>query len=897
MLDAGWWGRIWSDFLKFSAAIVAKILAVLIGLAEKVAAFFVRTMTKADEQSNSAYGDLAKATLEHVFGVTFDRADVQGRGGDKKARRLVAKGIGDSVLKSLFAGAPSGAAGLQPSSAASEEYLQTVVHLGLEGWMESWVIDAATYHVLAKFGELKDIMAEVLGLGRLSRRVLAPPLKILVEDPYTWKLNDTYRPTLLPHDLAVRQYLRGDMTKDELDQVLGWQGFKPKDIQRLINHHTLFLNDADIDYALQRGVMDTGAVSTYFQDQGWKEGDARLKTSLLIDKRIDVYRKQMVEAAVAAFVRKDIEIDELQHIVLSSGLPDTDQRWIVKVAGMRREMQFKRLTLGEVERLIKAGIFNVDDLRDWMFRENYRVADIQAMELLLIEQVSDKARADKLKAERLAAKNRADALKAKAAAAKQALLDAQAADKGITRQQAAQLVKDGRWTFDAYSQYLAAHGAAPQAVAELTDLLHTQIDTTQAAQAKREAAKAQAAEKEVPLSQMETAVKNGVVSVSEFQDFLVKQNYGQEDIDTLVGLVKEELAAAKLKTDAKAKAADKAKQKSINLPELERAARLGLAPVASYQAALQAAGEDPTSTQLLVGILQDQIAADTGAAAKRKAAAAKAGVAGLSLAQLERAIIDGLRPMAEYSAALARLQFSQADIDSLVSLLQLRVDHAATVKEKQALAEQRAATTGLSLAEIQRATALGVLSLDQYTGFLAKFRLTADDQAILRTEMLSKLQAVGAANKKRTTSGNKLAKKGLSIAQMEAAVVAGLQTVDEFVANLVTEGLSQADAATLGELAGMKADQAKAAAAKHAIAEARAADKDPSLAKEEALVTAGIISLDDYGAYLAELGLDALEIADLQSLLADKISASQAKAAQKAAGPAPRAKKRAPVVP
>lgn len=876
----------------WAIAIASTLLAWFIKASAPLVVGVLRTMTETDEKTQAAYGQVASATLSHIFGVDIEPALVAGRG-QRAERVVVADTIGKAVLGSLFQpGFSTQGGALLPSSAASESYLNTVVHMGLEGWFESWIFDALSYHELEKFGDLKDTMAEMLGLGRLTRRVLAPPLKILVEDPYTWKLNDTYRPALLTHDIAVRQFLRGDMQRDELDQVLGWQGFKPKDIDRLINHNSKALTDAEVDYALERQIVDSDGAIALFQSDGWTNEQARLKVGLLIDKRIDGYRKQMIAAATTAFVQKDIEIDEFQTIVQSSGLPDLDQTWIIKVAGLRREMQFKRLTLAEIERLIKAGIDNVDDLRAWMVRENYRLDEMDALELLLIQQVQNKADAAKAKADQAAAKEQAAQIKAIATAKKEAAVAAQAATKGTSLVEAKQLVKDGRWTFDQYSAFLVAHGASQASVTDLVGLLHDEIDKATAAQAVRDQARATAAEKEIPLAQYEAGVKSGVFSIADFQKFLVAQKYGAEDIASLVALLQSELDAAKLKAGKHSQATTRAATKSINLPQLERAVRLGLTPIGTYQAALVAAGEDQTSVDLLTGILADQVKADQATAARRQEAALRAGQQGLSLAQTEQAVINGIRPMSDYTLFLGKLGVDQVDVDALRELLQLRLDHQADAADKQAQAEAKASATGLSLAAIQRATKLGVLTVDQYTAILGKIGLTADDQAILRTSMLVELQKQAAANTTRTSAASKLAKQGLSLATQESAVINGVEDIAVLQSNLVAAGLADADVSTLVDLVTLKRDQAQAAAGRRAIAEQRAADKDPSLAKEEALVTAGVLTMDDYAAYLREIGMDDLDVADLVDLLSQKIADAQAKAAAAATAPPPGAKPR-----
>lgn len=876
-------GGVFNGLLQVLLSWVTGVLAWLIAGMFKIFTFVISVFGQVDEKAEPAFAQLAAATIQNLFDVPVNAPDVGGRG-QYAQRQALAQSMGKAILDAIFSGAqPTGQAGLQPGSAAAEAFLWRVTHLGLEGWFEALISDSATYHVLEKYGDLKDIMERMLGLGRLSHRILMPALKVLIQDPWLWQLNLTYRPTLLPVNTAVRQFIRGKLTRDQLNDVLGRWGYSAANIDALINENTKFLADADISYLMKRGTFQQADAKAYLQQQGWDATSADSITFLMQDQVIDPYRRSMAQAAEAAFVRRDIDLATFQQILQSADLPQVEQDWIVKAAQVKQQLNVKHLSIGEVQLMIRKGLMNFTDLQQWAQREGYPAEEETFLELLTQEEINTATAAAQAKA--AAAEAKAKAAEAKAAAAQQKA--AAAAErlqfKGVSMAEAQQLVKDGQWTFDQYTAFLTGNGVAADHIPELVNLLHEQID---AAQQKAQAAaehKAAAAVKQIPLATMEKGVKDGVLSLAEFESTLTSHGYTADEVSTLVAVLQADLQAAATKTAAKTAATAKAKAKSITLPEIERAARLGLATVDQYRAALTAAGEDAASIDLLVAMLQQQIASDQAAATKRKDAALKAGQAGVSLAQLEQSVIAGVRPIADYSAQLSLLGYDQGDITTLTDLLQTRVDHQAAVASKQKLAEEHAAATGLSLGTIGTATKLGVLTIDQYTALLAKMGISAADQAILRASMLAEIAKAAKTATKATAAAKATAGKKPSLGQVEAEVLAGLATVDDYVVAAIAAGYGQADAAELGQLVQLKADNAKATAAAKAAAQAKAADKDPGLSKIEAMVKGGILTMDDYGSYLAEIGMDPVDVGLMQALLQQTMDAAAAKAAAKAA--------------
>ena len=59
-------------------------------------------------------------------------------------------------------------------------------------------------HKAERFADLKDTLEASLGIGRLSHRAMAAPMKVFAEDPYVALLNQTFHPSRLQPAEAVR---------------------------------------------------------------------------------------------------------------------------------------------------------------------------------------------------------------------------------------------------------------------------------------------------------------------------------------------------------------------------------------------------------------------------------------------------------------------------------------------------------------------------------------------------------------------------------------------------------------------------------------------------------------------------------------------------------------------
>jgi hypothetical protein len=862
------------------------ILGLLLSLALKIFAALIKILLNVEDEASAGYGAVVSATLKDLLGVNVDPSVVASRA-PGPGRQAAANAMGQAIIGTLFsqANATPGNA-VAPSDAAVNSYLGVVMNMELNGWLESWFNDAVSYHLLEKYGDLKDGIARVLGLGRMSRQVFAPPLKVLVHDPYLQLLQQKYRPKVVDAHTAISAFLRGDIDRDGLSSLLAVQGYNEGEINWLVIDRYKWLSIDDVNWLVQRGQWTTQQAMTYLQSQGWQQAEAQAQLNITADKEIQAYRKEAINVAEAAFVDGNLDLASWQNLVSGSGLTQVEQSWILSVANIKKQSKVTHLSRGDIEQGILDGIMTFSDLKTWATRVNMPADEEAYLELMILFKQNKETATAIAKAAAAKAKAAAAQAKATAAAEKAQAALALAPDKGVTVAQAETLVKDGLWTFDQLTAFLTAKGYGPDAIEAIVSLLHTSIATTAAKTSTAAGVSALAGAKGLNLATTEKAVVAGILTISDLQNYLTAHAFDPADAQVIVDLTQDAIATAQVKAAAKAAAVAKAADKQLSLPELEHAVRLGLTPIATYNAALAAADFDPMSIALLDGILNDQIATDKTTAAKRAGLAAAGATIGISIAQLEQEVINGIRPIADYTATIAQLGYSPSDQADLTQLLQLKLDAAKETAAKKAAAGTALGARGISLTQAEQAVKLGVVPIGTYQTQLQTAGFTPDAVNVLTHTLLAEVAKTAKTQTAANAAGITLAAKSISLGDIEKAVIAGLQPIQTYTDTLTSNGYSDADAATLTQLLQLKVDHAQQVAAAHADAVGRATQKGISLANEEAAVVAGDLTMADYDTLLTQLGYDVTDRGILEQLLQTKVAAAAAKAGTAAPAPA-----------
>ena len=173
----------------------------------------------------------------------------------------------------------------------------------------------------------------------------------------------------------------------------------------------------------------------------------------------------------------------------------------------------------------------------------------------------------------------------------------------------------------------------------------------------------------------------GVVDMATYRAALRREGFSTEDQRILVELLARQIAAVREAERLRREAEKAAKRQQISLADLERAVLAGVRSLAEYRIQVQALGFSLADQETLVELLSRRIAADRAARKKREEAEARLAQRGLSLSQMERAVLEGVKTLAEYQAWLADQGYAAEDVAVLVALLEVQL--AARVARQQ----------------------------------------------------------------------------------------------------------------------------------------------------------------------------------------------------------------------
>jgi hypothetical protein len=370
-----------------------------------------------------------------------------------------------------------------------------------------------------------------------------------------------------------------------------------------------------------------------------------------------------------------------------------------------------------------------------------------------------------------------------------------------------------------------------------------------------------------------------VLTLDQFAAALADRDFTPADVELLTATLAAKLDAKHAAEDAHAAAVAAAKVKHVDLATVEMLVRRGHGSIAGYRDVLRSLGYDDIAQAALVERLQILIDDDAAAAKTRADAAARLATKGLSLEQARRAVILGIRTRAQFEQFLLDNHFNADAIQVLVAELMADVDEAAAARARRAAADLRVQGGKIPLSDLRRAARLGLVDVETYYARLRREGYTAEDVAIESDLLATEIAHDKAAGARGRAADAAPPTRGLTLAQLAAAVKAGHATLDEYEARALAIGLGADDAAILRRV--LEDALATAAAAQRRRDELAASSPARELARADVAkaVTDGLRTVEDYGAWLVEQGYDDEDAALLVAELEIALDAKAAKAA------------------
>jgi hypothetical protein len=274
------------------------------------------------------------------------------------------------------------------------------------------------------------------------------------------------------------------------------------------------------------------------------------------------------------------------------------------------------------------------------------------------------------------------------------------------------------------------------------------------------------------------------------------------------------------------------------------------------------------------------------AARKAELAAARALARRGKPADLERAVVLGLIPLARLEE-IYRALYDSDTVDVLVAIVE--DERLAYLAQLQARADaiRRAAVRGIDVGALEAATRAGVFTLDEFRARLGQLRFSDADAGILVDTLAQQMQDTADAQAQHDAAVAAAKIKHIALGTIETLVRRGHRTLAQYDRTLADLGFDDAARAGMLELLQIQIDDDAHARELRAAAEARLRAKGLSLEQFRRAVILTIKTIDEFQTFLVEQGFtpDAaiVLVAELRADVAEAELARQRREAAAAA--------------
>ena len=844
------------------------IIGILLGAAGSIGAELANVLVGAEEVADPAFQRLAETAFKDITGI--DMGGASPRPGNRNEREAAARNVGAALMNALAGGAGGGGASgpIEPSRAAAENYLTWVCQMALEGWLTGLLGEMVTLGQVESLGDLDDALANVLGLGRMSRAVMRPLLTAKVITPFQWEVAKIYRPELLTASTVARQLGREKMTPEAAREELARQGYSEERIEALLNANRRFHSASDVRQFMIREHWDNEKALQHLRDQGWDLKGAQDTLRLEGLKRIEQLESAQANAIINAYVNRRID-EGTRDVMLNAAVGPASEIALLKAeADVRRAVNTKQLSPGEVRAAVKAGILTYRDYRAALEQDGYDVDAVLTLELLLRHEMAERATIEELREEQQRERDAAKKLRDEERARRRAEVEA---DRALARRGAEsdleRAVIRGLITIDRLIEVYAARYDA-DTVQILVELVADERAAREAQEAEREAAIRRGARRGLSASDVERAYMENLLTRDELRRRLEAMGFSGSDAALLTASAVARKAAIDDARKARDEAAARAKIRSIDLGRFERLVTRGARTVEQYDRLLASLGFDEASRAAMVELLQLQIAEAAAARELRAAAEGELREKGLSLEQTRRAVLLGILDLDAFDRFLVEQRFSADAHTVLMAELRIELNEAEAARAQRNALDGREGTRELSIGVAARAARLGLIPVSAYVDRLERAGFTPEDVELQTDLLLHELAAVQAQRERREAANAEAEIRGLSLADVERAVKAGISTIGQYRARAAELGYGQSAIDDLVALLELEIAQLGDARIRREQVAGELATRNLSLGQLEESVTKGFATLDEFVAEVRGLGYGADDAELLAALLA-----------------------------
>lgn len=824
----------------------------------------IKILISATDIGEALLDPIARGAIESLL-----QPEVETRhGADNAGHRLITKLTGTSSV--------------EPGIDNAARYLTLFINESVEAWLRGVAGEILTEFLpttvvnwgggIETLQKLQEVIEHALGGDRMVRRVLQPFITATTITPAQWHVNKTYRTALLSESLAVRQYLRGKLTREQLDEELARQGWSADRIEAHISNASKTLSLEDTLQLVRHGQFGRDVALATLRDQGYDATTAELALIAAETKRFDSYRDDPLADIARAFINHDLTESEFRTFLPAIISDDVEREIFESGAAIRRALNVKHMTHGEVLDCVDLEILSTADYRHWLEREGYAPDDATALELrqrVKMQKDRDVAAArQRLADERAAEKAARDAATAerKRQIEEDRRLNRRGAETDLERAAIRGLVPLARVEEIYRSKY------DDDTVAILLDLLEGDRVAFVEQQQRADDARKRAGLRNLDVGDVERAVLNDIISVADYRGRLVSMGFDPGDVAILAATLE---ARKKDLDDAKAKRAQAdtaARARSIDLGRAERLVRRGLWTFAQYDGLLASLGFEDGARAAMADLLRLDIADDAAARQAREDAAAASRVKGLSLEQFRRAVLLGVKTTDEFQTFLAGQGYTTDAQRVLLAELQRDVDDADAARRRREAAEAAGGVVALPLSRVARAARLSLISPATYEERLRRDGYDDDDVAIEMELLVVEIADVQAERARRAElEAAAESPRVVSLQQLERAVKAGTASINDYrLAALAI--YAPEDVELLARTLQAEVDVLNDARRRRRTIEGELTERTLSLGQLETAVKSGAVTFEHYRDQLMSWGYGQDDAELLTSLLFDEVN-------------------------
>jgi hypothetical protein len=560
--------------------------------------------------------------------------------------------IGRAVLTAMFQSL-SAPAEITPEAGFenAQRFLTFSMHSAIEGWLLKNVEGAQLHEWFPHWGDLHELVAANLGVGRLMRRVLAPLLNILLVQPTTRKLNKAFFPATPSEGQVARFVAAGYISEEAYFSRMAELGWTRELAALLKVVNSKMLTESDVEQARLVHAMSEEDALQALRKLGYGEDLARAKFHIIELVRLRKIEDEVATLARTMYANREISEAEYRSALEAAGKPDSEVEGLLGL-GRLDQSRPTRLSLARIESAFVDGLVDLSRFRQWTELEGYALED-----QVVLEQQAIRAR-----------------LAAQAAAAKKAPPPSPEEGIALPRASAEELHRAGIITDAELAATYQALGFKASRLAALMKLAASRRAEYVAALEKKQAPPPSPV---APRGAIEDAFVRGIVDEQRLEAFYLAAKIPAGDVPALVAVLKQRRAEFEQRqADAAARRARAEAPPARPLPQAaaEEAFRVGLIAQADLRAYLTALHYTAAAIDQLVALAERKRAAYVAALAKSQAPAAETKV---PRSTEEQAFDHDLITEDDLAAYYQEQGFAPDDVELLLELAAIRKGAAA----------------------------------------------------------------------------------------------------------------------------------------------------------------------------------------------------------------------------